>query len=86
MPTRPLGPCRVPSCPNRAVRYGRCAEHEDYGRERPSPTSRGYGARWVEIRDAYLADHALCECVGEEAMRIHERFGAVATTVHHRRP
>ena len=83
MPTRPLGPCRVPSCPNRAVRYGRCAEHKDYGRERPTFTQRGYGVRWAKIRDEYLANHPHCQCTDEEAIKTHETWGYVAVDVHH---
>jgi len=86
MPTRPLGPCRVPSCPNRATRFGRCEQHRNYGRERPSPTARGYGAEWVAVRDEYLQYHAVCSCADEAAIETHRKWGNQATTVHHKRP
>jgi hypothetical protein len=57
MPTRPLGPCRIPSCPNRASYRGYCAKHKAYADNRPSSASRGYGTEWRKIREQVLSSH-----------------------------
>jgi 5-methylcytosine-specific restriction enzyme A len=46
-----------------------------YDAARPSP-SRTYGRRWQRLRQAYLAQHPLCEC----------GCGYAATIVDHRTP
>ena len=30
--------------------------------DRPSSARRGYGRRWQKYREAFLADHPLCQC------------------------
>lgn len=71
MPYRPLGPCLVQGCPQRAVRRGRCEKHaalaeERYAKEHPeqddraSAAARGYDAKWRRIRAQYLKAHPRC--------------------------
>ncbi len=70
MPTRLLGPCNAPGCPNRQVAGGKgyCAEHSgqaqrQYDARRGSAAERGYGSRWQRARLAWLHVNPLCaEC------------------------
>ena len=59
MPTRPLGPCSYPGCPNRATDHGRCARHPRPQAARPSAAERGYGAGWQHIRAEVLTAHSI---------------------------
>jgi 5-methylcytosine-specific restriction enzyme A len=52
-----------------------------YEAARPSP-SRIYGRRWQRLRQAYLAQHPLCECDANDGAGC----GYAATVVDHRRP
>ena len=77
MPNRPLGPCRDPSCPDRAVKAGRCAAHqaEDtrrYEQGRESSSARGYDRRWRRYRDRFLGDVAnlFCATCGLPALEV----------------
>lgn len=65
MPYAPLGPCRVPGCPNRS----NCAVHRQSAPagDRPSAAAQGYGAKWRKLRTAYLRQHPYCEWPGCEA-------------------
>jgi 5-methylcytosine-specific restriction endonuclease McrA len=63
------GVCSVFGCPNRIVRYGRCAEHALAERRRRHETTRA----WGRLRQQVL-DRAGGRC---------ERCGAVATDAHH---
>jgi 5-methylcytosine-specific restriction enzyme A len=47
------GPGRCPACRTEAAR-------SDYER-RGSRESRGYGADWQRVRDAYVREHPVCE-------------------------
>jgi 5-methylcytosine-specific restriction protein A len=72
-------PCREPGCAALVrwpARY--CADHlREMERARGSASSRGYGARWREIRTAKLTRNPLCErCEGVGLTQ-------VATEVHH---
>lgn len=80
---RPLSPCAVRGCPQRAVRRGLCAQHADesdaryratHPDMRPNSSARGYNAQWREMRKAFLSAHPMCNELG-----CHER----ATHVDH---
>jgi hypothetical protein len=64
VPTKPLRPCSVPLCSQRAVSGGRCAEH---ARQRSSEYSRTrYRSQDVpgwrtRIRPRFIAAHPYCE-------------------------
>jgi len=84
MPRLPLKLCAVPGCTKR-VEQGRCAAHavshqrryhEHYDRTRRDPADPLNTARWRMLRDAYLAEHPVCEVCGEW----------MADQVHHRVP
>jgi len=84
MPNRPLVSCSVPTCPNKAVTRGRCAEHaKRYRKERLSSKERGFDARWAATSKEYLAYHPHCQATDEAAVRDHARFGDQATETHH---
>jgi 5-methylcytosine-specific restriction protein A len=64
--------CAEPFCSVVLDAPGRCAEHGsrwDHWRATPEGRrrSRGYGSRWTKVRDAYIAEHPLCEVCGEAA-------------------
>ena len=71
MPRKPKRPCSFPGCPN--LTDGRyCEEHakkvmKNYNRyERDADTPKRYNRHWKRIRDAYVAEHPLCEeCLKE---------------------
>jgi hypothetical protein len=56
MPVRPLGPCRQPLCPGRAVYRGYCSKHKSNADLRPSAAQRGYGGVWRTIRERILRE------------------------------
>lgn len=68
MPNAAPHPCARPGCRQvipRGVRY--CAQHAKVLRQaddarRGSAYSRGYDRGWQRVRNAYLAEHPLCEC------------------------
>jgi 5-methylcytosine-specific restriction protein A len=63
------GVCSVPGCPNRIVRYGRCADHAKAERRRRHETTRA----WRTLRQRVLdRAHGVCE-----------RCGGAATDAHH---
>ena len=73
MPYRPAPGCLVPLCPNRAVKAGRCAQHQQpasYDQTRGTASQRGYGADWRRARARYLRDHPLCAICGETATHV----------------
>ena len=64
-PTRPLYACTVPMCPNRSVKPGRCAVHQQQRRqqsdsERGTSSERGYDAEWRRVRARHLHDYPWC--------------------------
>lgn len=63
MPYAPLGPCRVPGCPNRS----NCAVHavERAPDTRPSASQRGYGRDWKVVRDKHLREYPWCAVCGQ---------------------
>ena len=63
------GVCAVPGCPDRAVRYGRCAEHALAERRRRHEGTRA----WRRLRQQVM-DRAGGRC---------ERCGGVAVDAHH---
>ncbi|MFJ6659698.1 HNH endonuclease [Streptomyces sp. NPDC091377] len=82
MPRRALQVCPTPGCP-RLTPQGRCEPcQRAAARQRPSPASRGYDARWGRTRAAYLRDHPYCECDECEALPALVR--PRATEVNHR--
>lgn len=68
MPSAAPRPCRRGGCPQLVTtRDGMCDEHRaDRRRQddqrRGSAASRGYGRKWQEARDGFLAKHPLCQC------------------------
>ncbi|GHC28901.1 restriction endonuclease [Streptomyces vinaceusdrappus] len=79
---RALQVCPTPGCPT-LTPQGRCEDcQRKAGRQRPSAASKGYDARWVRTRAAYLRAHPLCECEECEAMPALLR--PRATEVNHR--
>ena len=52
--------CAEPGCPNRTRYAGRCPDHQ---RSRWTP-SGGYGSDWRRVRDAYIAEHPMCQWPG----------------------
>ena len=82
MPIKPLSPCYIPSCPDRAVRWGRCAHHAGiadyfYDKQRGNAWQRGYNKLWLERRKAFLQSHPICTIIN---------CGQSATEVHHTIP
>lgn len=71
MPTRPPRTCPVPGCGAHTV-SGRCPAHRKAARRaspyveprRASSAKRGYGAAHRKRREAYLAEHPVCEARG----------------------
>lgn len=66
MPYRPKNPCRRPGCSAFAVRQGYCETHVvvHVREERPSPSERGYGYEWRQLRARFLRSHPYCEVCG----------------------
>ena len=69
MPTRPLGPCGDPTCPERATNRGYCATHRaartaEYEEGRGSSSARGYDRKWRAYRTSFLGDLANLYCAG----------------------
>ncbi|MGW7598128.1 HNH endonuclease signature motif containing protein [Streptomyces antimycoticus] len=82
MPRRALQVCPTPGCPE-LTSQGRCdACQQRANRRRPSPTAKGYDARWQRTRAAYLRAHPLCEC--EECEQLPALLRPRATEVNHR--
>lgn len=72
MPTRPIGPCAHPGCPNRATHRGRCAAHaRQREQQRGSASERGYGYGWRVARAEFLKRHPTCEACGARATQVH---------------
>lgn len=83
MPYKPKKPCRYPGCPaliDPSERY--CSKHKSianyyYDRYRRNPVTKiKYGRPWQKIRNAYIAEHPICEVC----------HSARATEVHHKLP
>ena len=77
MPTLPASACSVRTCPRRAVKGGRCAEHQRqearaFDQQRGTRQERGYGSEWQRIRKAHLEIEPECR-----------HCGATATDVDH---
>ena len=76
MPTRPVTPCFVPLCPNRAVYRGRCAVHMRRAEHmRGTAAERGYDAAWRTVRAAVLAEQPTCVVCGALAEVVHHVDG-----------
>lgn len=68
--------CSVPSCPNRSLGHGKCADHErqrrqQYDQARGSAAERGYDAAWRQRRSRFLRAHPSCAHCGERATDVH---------------
>jgi 5-methylcytosine-specific restriction endonuclease McrA len=59
MPTKPLPPCRIQTCPNLGCTI---PEHQ-----RPSAAQRGYDGDWQAARIAFLAANPRCVACGQPA-------------------
>ena len=64
MPNKPLKPCNHFGCHNLASEWY-CDDHKKskskmYDAQRLSPAVRGYDARWVAAKNAYLRRNPLC--------------------------
>lgn len=79
MPYRPLGPCSVQGCPERAVRRGRCARHAaeaearyraEHPDERPNFRERGYSSKWDTLRKEFIRRHPRCVLCGGRASHV----------------
>ncbi|MDO8616860.1 MAG: HNH endonuclease [Dehalococcoidia bacterium] len=71
MPNRPHTPCRIARCPLPAKRGGLCASHLSAYERGRNPLRRGvYGPDWRKVRDAYIAEHPLCEKCGAPAQQV----------------
>ena len=68
MPYRAPTGCSQPGCGRLAVKAGRCAE--DQLLPRPSPSKRGYGAKWQKIRKEHLAMEPYCRECGRSGIRV----------------
>ncbi len=57
----PQGPC-----PEYATQGGRCDTHQRAAWETTTTSrhERGYDARWVKVRNAYVKAHPTCEALG----------------------
>lgn len=63
MPTKPLKPCAMPGCPNRAEPGRPCCKlhsGQQLGFSRESSTQRGYSYKWRQASKAYLRSHPMC--------------------------
>jgi len=64
MPHRPLKPCTRQGCKLTVRKQGECPKECPRPRrepdERPSPSARGYDARWRKIRMGILSGEPLC--------------------------
>lgn len=86
MPSRPPTACKRPGCRG-LVRSGVCSvcgplrtRNAEADKQRGSPSSRGYGRRWLRVREAVLSEHPWCaECARHGRM-------SLATDVHHKIP
>ena len=73
MPWRLASPCVQPGCPERAIRAGRCATHQQqtpqrqYDAQRGSPSADGYDRKWSAFSKAYLKRNPFCVVCGEPA-------------------
>lgn len=73
MARKPLGPCRVSSCPGRATHGRYCELHAEKYRvkdERPSAARRGYDRAWRRIRARYLRRYPDCVVCGRLAEEV----------------
>ncbi len=74
--------CPTPGCPNLTA-SGRCPGCQQKAtRARPTPTSKGYDARWARTREAFLRVHRTCEC--DEHAALPAVLRPLATEVNHR--
>lgn len=77
-------PCAIPRCPHDAMQGSSFCEGHDkkhgnqYERDRPTATERGYNREWKKARDAYLQEHPYCVRCWEE-----DRKKIKATVVDH---
>ncbi|MFD7990747.1 HNH endonuclease [Streptomyces mexicanus] len=82
MPRRAMQVCPTPGCPELTT-GGRCAAcASKAAHRRPSPTAKGYDARWERTRRAYLRTHPYCEC--DECEALPPLLRPRATEVNHR--
>lgn len=66
MPWRPIASCCEPGCPHRAIKAGRCAQHQRPERVLPRPQ---YPKNWQAIRQRFLTEHPYCAC-GQPAVEV----------------
>lgn len=76
MPSRPLGPCSYPGCPQLAASHGRCGEHQReqrraFDQARGTASQRGYDAEWRRVRAEVLQAQPFCAQCGEPATDVH---------------
>jgi 5-methylcytosine-specific restriction protein A len=74
MPTKPKGPCKIRTCPGRAMERGYCTahalKHPAPARPRdtrPSAAARGYDSKWRFIRAQFLKFNSNCDHCGAKA-------------------
>ncbi len=67
MPYSPKSPCKIPTCPKLAYKWGYCREHsKQFDEQRGTAAERGYDSRWVKARKMWLAEHPLCVACEKE--------------------
>jgi 5-methylcytosine-specific restriction enzyme A len=76
---RPLSPCSVRGCPQRAARRGLCEHHAAESDERyraahpdtrPAYYQRYNDPEWKQIRAAYIKAHPMCAECGEKGKHV----------------
>lgn len=65
-PAAPQRPCRWPGCPALTTAGRFCVTHTKDDRRqtdkrRGTSAQRGYGYRWQQYREVFIAEHPLCE-------------------------
>ena len=62
--------CNVPSCPNLAVKDGRCANHQRESWAGRTWASTGYDREWLKLRAAVLREEPRCRLCGKPAVTV----------------
>lgn len=61
MPSKPLRPCKIPTCHNLS-KNAYCEEHAFTKPVTRSSTSMGYDRKWRKARKSFLEQNPICSC------------------------